>query len=363
MPLADWAEARLRDLAALLPSPALAALDGDRLLGMRARFNGFLVPGRVSAGGGCRLHRTRDGWIALNLARADDLSLLPALTGMDGLDRAEPERLTAAFAALSSDDLLAQGRLLGLAIAGLDEQPASPAVVETVPGLARPGRPDRAPLVVDLTALWAGPLAARLLGLGGARVIKVDSANRPDPLRHGDPALHDWLDRGKEHLALDLRRPADRDRLIALIRGANVVIEAARPRALHQLGIDAEALVREVPGLAWITITGHGTSGAAADWVGFGDDAAVAGGLSAALREATGKIGFVGDAVADPLSGLVAAGEAASRLVDGTGGRVIVAMSGVVAAALADRRRSDPAGLNASLRRWAQAVGTPLAAA
>ena len=213
--------------------------------------------------------------------------------------------------------------------------------------------------MVDLSALWAGPLAARLLGLAGATVIKVESLSRPDAMRDGDPALYARLNDGKTSIALDLRSAEGRDALIGLIRRARVVIEAARPRALAQLGIDADALVREVPGLAWITITGHGTCGDADNWIGLGDDCGVAGGLSGALLRATGTLGFVGDAMADPLTGIFAARQAATMLARGAGGRVIVSMSGVVRAALTAERRRDPLALTQNLRDWAAARGQP----
>ena len=148
------------------------------------------------------------------------------------------------------------------------------------------------------------------------------------------------------------------------------MIEAARPRALRQLGIDADALVRATPGLVWMSITGHGVGrGVAADdvaeaaqWIGFGDDTAVAGGLSAAMREASDTIGFVGDAIGDPLSGIFAARAMAERLASGVGGRMILSMSGVVAEALASERNRDGAALNHSLRQWAAASGLPFPA-
>lgn len=360
IPLSDWADARLVDLARNLACPALSAFSGADLLAMRARCNGFAVPGPVSAGGGCRFHRARDGWIALNLSRPDDTDLLPALVGSAEIAPRDPASLPAHLRQQDAAALVAQGRALGMAIAALDEHPVSPPIHhETIAA----GRKQRAgqPLVIDLSALWAGPLAGQLLRMGGARVAKVESQSRPDAMRNGDPALFAFLDEGKDHLALDLRDEADRDRLIALIRTADVVIEAARPRALRQLGIDAGALVREVPGLAWVTITGHGVAGDAAGWVGFGDDAGVAGGLSRALWEATGSIAFVGDAIADPLTGLAAAGEAARMIGDGTGGRVILSMSGIVALALEESRSRDAAALARDLERWAAAVGKSFA--
>jgi hypothetical protein len=347
--LTGWAEAQLTELAALtranLPSAAT-------LLGERAALNGLAVPGRTSAGGGCRIYDALDGPLALNLSRPSDLELLPALVG----EAFDPADLAKRIAALPVGALLERGRVLGLALAGFDEVPASPAVEQVVVGGRR--QPKSKPLVVDLSALWAGPLAAQLLQRGGAEVIKVESVNRPDSLRHGDPAQFASLNRGKAELSLDLRSNAGQAALLALIARADVVIEAARPRALRQLGIDAAALVRAQPGLVWITLTGHGLRGEAANWIGFGDDAGIAGGLGRALREATGAVGFVGDALADPLSGIVAALTAAKALQAGQGGRWAVAMSGVVAAAMAG---TDPAELAAELQVWANARGRAIA--
>jgi crotonobetainyl-CoA:carnitine CoA-transferase CaiB-like acyl-CoA transferase len=140
-----------------------------------------------------------------------------------------------------------------------------------------------------------------------------------------------------------------------------MVIEAARPRALRQLGIDADAIVRQVPGLVWTTITGHGVIGDAADWVGFGDDCGVAGGLSAALRSATGRIGFVGDAIADPATGIAAARATWERWSSGEGGRLILSMSGAIRAALDTEQARARATLDTSLKHWAATVGHPIA--
>jgi hypothetical protein len=63
-------------------------------------------------------------------------------------------------------------------------------------------------------------------------------------------------------------------------------------------------VLRENVPRVWTSITGHGRAGAAGDRVAFGDDAAVAGGL---VRWAADTPMFLGDAVADPLTGMVAA--------------------------------------------------------
>ncbi len=352
IPLSGWADAQLAELARIHRSDKSAALHGATLLGERAALNGFKVPGRVSAGGGCRMFDALDGTIALNLSRPGDRDLLHALVGANGFNTTDDHAVSAQIAALPAVDLIERGRMLGLAIAGTDEVAASPASTVTASGSQRirTGKP----LVIDLSGLWAGPLAAHLLCQGGAQVIKVESRNRPDSMREGDPPLFALLNQGKANIAFDLRDTKDREALLTLIRRAEVVIEAARPRALLQLGIDADALVREVSGLVWVTITGHGVGGEAAHWIGFGDDTAVAGGLSAALREATGKLGFVGDAIGDPLAGIYAARVAADALATGVAVRHVVSMSGVAAEAIAGE---DRATLHRDLTAWAAHEG------
>jgi crotonobetainyl-CoA:carnitine CoA-transferase CaiB-like acyl-CoA transferase len=317
--LASWADAQITAIAAMTKSSAIAALSGAELLGIRGQ------RGNAS----CRFYKAKDGHVALNLARPDDVALLPALFGETDFE------IDDAMAKESAADLVARGRTLGLAIAHLDERPVSPACMTMSQGLAATKTPDRL-TVFDLSALWAGPLAAHLLSLSGATVIKAESTGRPDAMRLGDPELFERLNDRKVQRAFDLHTSAGRDAVIALIHDADIVIEAARPRALLQLGIDAHALVAEIPGLVWVTITGHGIVGDAANWIGFGDDTGVAGGLSAAQYRATGKIGLVGDAIGDPLTGIYAARMALEQRACGVGTRLALSMSGVVAKALSE---------------------------
>ena len=102
-------------------------------------------------------------------------------------------------------------------------------------------------VVADLSALWAGPLAGRLLARAGARVIKIESASRPDGARRGDPRFHAAMNAGKESVAIELDRPTGREALARILARADVVITASRPRALDQLGLDPEDLVRTAP--------------------------------------------------------------------------------------------------------------------
>jgi hypothetical protein len=363
-PLSGTADAMLARLARATGSAEIAALAGGDLLGERAALMGSAIPGAVSAGGACRLLPARGDMIALNLARPDDRASLPALFEEDMLDPANDTGIAACVARSDAAALTARGRMLGLAIAAVHESQASgpqPTVALTA-GSPAPSTRRTRPRVLDLSALWAGPLAAHLLWLAGAEVIKVESRNRPDAMRDGQPAFHALLNQGKASIVFDLRDGTDREALLDLIGGADIVIEAARPRALAQLGIDAARIVAARPGLIWLTITAHGAVGEAANWIGFGDDIGVAGGLSAALLFASGRIGFVGDAIADPLTGIHAALAGWEAWKIGHGSRIGVAMRDVVAHCLAAERARDPIRLARSLVDWADAGGRPFPA-
>ena len=309
-------------------------VDGVGLLTERAEILGIAPRGAVSAGGTCRLMPARDGrWVALNLARRADTDLLAAWLGRvwDGpVWEVVAEHLRGADAAAA----VARAQLLGIPAAVAADPPSDAVAVRPVRvdrGGAGRGRGE--PLVVDLSALWAGPLCARLLGERGARVVKVELAGRPDGARAGPPEFWRRLNEAKEDVVLDVSGDEGRSALARLLDDADVVVTAARPRAIAGLGLDVERRVRE-RGLVWASITGYGFTGSWSDRVAFGDDAAVAGGLAVAAGGRDAPV-FVGDAVADPLAGLHAAVVAGECLEVGVGAVVDVSMRDCVAHALA----------------------------
>ena len=371
IPLASRADEVLHRLARATGSAAIASLNGATLLGERAMLGGMTIPGRVSAGGGCRLFDAADDTIALNLSRLSDRELLPALFEVDALDVSDDRAIAANVAKHKAQSLVLRGRSMGLAIAAAHESGGAAKAADhegwptfitpciaLAPGCVSNHRRAH-PRVIDLSALWAGPLASHLLSLAGAEVIKVESRKRPDGMRGGDSRFHALLNQGKSSVVLDFSDHNDREALRSLIATADIVIEASRPRALAQLGFDAAQIVSSTPGLVWITITGQGATGTAADWVGLGDDCSVAAGLSAALRDACGGSGFVGDAIADPLTGIFAAGAAWDAWISRRGGRIGVALSHVVTHCLARSREHSPQALKKELVAWSANVGRP----
>ncbi len=352
-PLATRAREAGEALRALSGSEALAQLDAAALLGERAALFDLRRQGTHSPGGGCRLLEAADGWLALNLARPDDAALLPAwLVGLGEGDASDPWAFAAERVARGSvDALVERGRLLGLPLAPASDPPreSPPWARIAARGPARAPGNSQLPLVVDLSALWAGPLCTHLLQLAGARVVKVESTRRPDGARFGPAAFLDLLNAGKQSVALDFASPGGRARLRRLLERADIVVESARPRALAQLGIEAEELLRSVPGLTWVSITGYGRRAPGANWVAFGDDAAVAAGLAAANGAPDGPPIFCGDAIADPLAGLHAALAALASFRRGGGHLLDVALHDVVAHLLvrggrAREARVEPAG-------------------
>jgi crotonobetainyl-CoA:carnitine CoA-transferase CaiB-like acyl-CoA transferase len=178
-----------------------------------------------------------------------------------------------------------------------------------------------------------------LLRQTGARVIKVESAARPEPARQAAPVFFDQLNAGKESVVLDFDNKSHRSRLRRLIEAADIVISSARPRALEQLELDPKDIIRDRPALVWIAITAHGWHGTAGQRVGFGDDVAAAAGLVATGDD--GRPAFMGDAIADPLTGLSAAAAALRARLQGAGGLYDISLRGC-AERVAGGRRLTP---------------------
>jgi len=293
-----------------------ARADAAELLAGRAGLLGWTRAGRVSAGGASRLLAAADGWWALTLSRADDLDAVPALI------ESECREPWAAIAGWSSKrpvaDVVRRARLLDLPATALGEAaPAAPVIRRVWP--AGPVRGLRGALVVDLTSLWAGPLCGQLLARAGATVIKVESPSRLDGSRGGPSSFFDWMNGGKLSCAVDFDR--DAGALAQLLAAADVVLEGSRPAALARRGLGPLDVAGR-PGRVWLQITAHG---AESGYAGFGDDAAVAGGLVG-----DGPV-FCADAIADPLTGIEAAAAVSDSLARGGGELITVALAAVAA--------------------------------
>lgn len=323
------------------------------LLTERAALSSLGRAGSRSCGGRTRLLSTGDGWVACSLARDQDLELLPALVGVAAstvddawakVERAMSER--------TARELEEQADLLGAAVSAVGHSTGPMTAI----GAPRPGgRPLAAPVVVDLSALWAGPLCTHLLHRAGAEVIKIEDPARPDGARYGPRAFYDLLNAHKSSVALDLRSPAGRAQLQDLLDAADVVVTSARARAFEQLGISVDQVLSTATDKVWTAITAYGWS---SNRVGYGDDVAAAAGL-VAWHPSDGAPRFAADAIADPLCGL----EAAVRTLEclRQGGRWFVDAS-LVGAAAATAPSMTPATLATRLHGGWSHQGTPVEA-
>ncbi|MEO6122822.1 MAG: CoA transferase, partial [Ilumatobacteraceae bacterium] len=307
-------------------------LDWLALLGERAAIAGLSRGGDVSCGGATRLLSTATDWIALSLARPDDIASMPAWLEAslpDDVDELWVE-ITRCVASREAVELIDRAWLLGLPASRVGERVAdrpsmrSAVMTPVATGAVGTTRLDEL-LVVDLSSLWAGPLCANLLGLAGCRIVKVESTGRPDGARFGSTEFYEVLHGGHESVGLDFTSAQDLVALRALIERADIVIEASRPRAFAALGVDRATV--DGPAV-WLSIAGHGRDVDDAQRIAFGDDAAAAGGL---VTEDADGLCFCCDAVADPLTGIVAAHAVLDALVRGGRWVVDVALSGVAA--------------------------------
>jgi crotonobetainyl-CoA:carnitine CoA-transferase CaiB-like acyl-CoA transferase len=148
--------------------------------------------------------------------------------------------------------------------------------------------------VIDCSTLFAGPLAAMVLGDFGAEVIKVEHPARPDPSRgHGRTVdgIGLWwkvLGRNKRPITIDLSRAAGAALLIDLVKTADVLIENFRPGTLERWGIGPDQLHAANPGLIVARVTGFGQFGPYASRPGFGTLAESMSGFAAITGEPDG---------------------------------------------------------------------------
>lgn len=332
----------------------IAAAVGDRGLGVlteRAAMLSMRPASSTSCGGATRLLESADGWLAVTMARDDDIELVPAWLEVESGSFGYWADIERVVARRPMAELIERAVLLGLACSAVGETiDRSP--VRTLGLGAAASRPMAGLVVANLAPLWAGPLAGDILSRVGARVIKVESTARPDGARRAAP-FFDVLNARSESLALDLSTAEGRSTLQRFLRGVDVVIEGSRPRALAQMGIDAIELTREGPQV-WLSITGHGRREPHSMRVGFGDDAAAAGGLIDWTR---GRARFLGDALADPLTGLTAAATVMDLAHAGGRWMVDIALARVASSFVSN---TEAAGAGGMPRPSARRVGRPL---
>ncbi|MDJ0382166.1 CoA transferase [Streptomyces sp. G-G2] len=205
----------------------------------------------------------------------------------------------------------------------------------SLPRAAPPPAPAalRGVTVLDCATLFAGPLAATVLGDYGADIIKIEHPAQPDPARTHGPSKDGeglwWkmLGRNKHTVTLDLSRPAGADLLLRLASQADVLIENFRPGTLERWGLGPQDLHRANRRLVIARVTGFGQYGPYARRPGFGTLAESMSGFAALTGEPDGPPTLPPFGLADGVAALVAASAVQTALyhrdVHGGPGQVV----------------------------------------
>jgi crotonobetainyl-CoA:carnitine CoA-transferase CaiB-like acyl-CoA transferase len=169
--------------------------------------------------------------------------------------------------------------------------------------------------VVDLTMMLAGPFCTMLLADQGADVVKIepiagDATRRMGPFPPGigrrSPygAYFQSINRGKRSIGIDLKSPAGKDALRALVHDADVLIENYRAGVMDKLGLGYEALRAVNPRLVYAAIRGFGDPRTGAspyvDWPAYDVVAQAMGGMMG-ITGAKGSPTKVGPGLGDTL--------------------------------------------------------------
>ena len=156
--------------------------------------------------------------------------------------------------------------------------------------------------VVEFAGLGPAPFAGMMLADHGARVIRID---RPRPPGRGPArgmaalAETDVLARGRESIALDLKKPGARELALRLIERADVLIEGFRPGVMESLGLGPDDCLARRPSLVYGRVTGWGQTGPLAQAAGHDINyIALTGALHTATRRGAAPTpvpGYIGD--------------------------------------------------------------------
>jgi crotonobetainyl-CoA:carnitine CoA-transferase CaiB-like acyl-CoA transferase len=120
--------------------------------------------------------------------------------------------------------------------------------------------------VVDFSTLLPGPLASLMLSEAGAEVLKIEPPGGEGQRRLGfgagfDDAIFALLNAGKQSICADLKDVEERDRVLALVEGADILLEQFRPGVMQRLGLDYGSVRALNPKIIYCSITGYGQEG------------------------------------------------------------------------------------------------------
>jgi crotonobetainyl-CoA:carnitine CoA-transferase CaiB-like acyl-CoA transferase len=180
-------------------------------------------------------------------------------------------------------------------------------------------------LILDCSAMLPGPFVGKLLAEKGARVLKIESPERPDPaLALAGGVYYRDLNSMKERVELSFTDPAGREKFHDLIRQADGLIEGFRPLAKQKLGLDEATLHAINPRLSILSLVGYPEDSPKRDRAGHDLN----------FQAVTGCLSLFNEPSGIPLTDILAAYEGALSLAcavqevdqSGKGRRIVVSM-------------------------------------
>ena len=167
--------------------------------------------------------------------------------------------------------------------------------------------------IVDLSRVLSGPYCTMHAADMGARVIKIEHIERGDdtrawgpPFQGSESAYYLSINRNKESVALDFRRPEGQAILDRLIATADVLVENFRPGTLDAAGFGYASLSAKYPRLIYVSISGYGQDGPRRDEPGYDAVVQAEGGLMSITGMPDGPGVRLGVAIGDLASGMFA---------------------------------------------------------
>ena len=175
--------------------------------------------------------------------------------------------------------------------------------------------------ILDLTHVWAGPLAVRFLSDLGAEVVKIEAPYGRGPRNYPIEPLGGWLGgeagdepwnanaifvkfhRNRKSLCLNLKQPVVRELFLQLVKVADVVVENFSADAMTDLGLGYEELKAVNPKIIYIGMPGFGISGPYRNRVAFGPTVEAMSGLSSMLGYGPEDLRNSAIAPMDPIGG------------------------------------------------------------
>ena len=174
--------------------------------------------------------------------------------------------------------------------------------------------------VIDLTRILAGPFCTMLLADMGAEVIKIESPSGGDAVRSqgiikdGMSWYFAQFNRNKKSITLDLYTDEGKDKLAALLKDADILVENFRPGVLEKMGLGNAYLNTLNPELIVASVNGYGSAGPYADRPSFDFIAQAMSGFMSVTGEVDGAPMRAAPPMADLIAGLYCAFGAVTAL-------------------------------------------------